>query len=83
MAITYTKRMKKIVDALMDITLIVVFFLVSSGYIDTFPRYDPQSTMEKTATSRNNENTDDKIGEYSITTKVTSSDLNPFKLPLP
>lgn len=79
MAIRHKRRMRKFIDVLMDIALVLVFILVSSGYIDTFPRYIPRSNADKTAITRNNENTGDKIGENRITAKVKSSVFDHFK----
>jgi hypothetical protein len=67
--------MRKVFEFLMDLTLVLVFILISSNYIDTLPRYTvkPRETETKLVKSS------DETKDGSVNTTVTPS-VNGFNV---
>lgn len=65
--------MRKIFEILMDITLVLVFILVSSNYIDTLPRYTPKAEPLKTVIAKSGENTDSHKSDINTNSKSVIS----------
>lgn len=67
--------MRKIFEILMDITLVLVFILVSSNYFETLPRYTPKTELSKTVIAKSSENTD----QHGADDKVNTTSVISFK----
>ena len=67
--------MRKIFEILMDITLVLLFILVSSNYIETLPRYSPKTELAKSVIAKSNLNTD----QHGADVKVNSASVVSFK----
>jgi hypothetical protein len=61
--------MKKILDILMDIVLILILILVSSNYIESLPRYTVKPSVHQMEASGNMEKSD----PHKVGSKVASA----------
>ncbi|MEI7422373.1 MAG: hypothetical protein WCK18_09770 [Prolixibacteraceae bacterium] len=66
--------MRKAVEFLMDVTLLLVFILISSNYIDTLPRYTVKPREVETKLVKNTDATLDNIAN----TKVIAAEKGTF-----
>lgn len=67
--------MRKAFEFLMDLTLLLVFILISSNYIDTLPRYTVKPREVETKLVKNSVETLDNIANTKVTTAEKSSFL--------
>jgi len=58
--------MRKAVEFLMDVTLVLVFILISSNYIDTLPRYTVKPREVETKLVKNSDNTLDNTANAKV-----------------
>ena len=66
--------MRKAVEFLMDVTLLLVFILISSNYIDTLPRYTVKPREVEVKLAKNTQNTLDN----TVTAKVTAAEKSTY-----
>jgi hypothetical protein len=64
--------MRKFVEFLMDVTLILVFILISSNYIETLPRYTVKMRETETELVKNSDKTLDDSSIPIITSPKKS-----------
>ncbi len=67
--------MRKAFEFLMDLTLLLVFILISSNYIDTLPRYTVKPREVETKLVKNSDEALDNIANTKVTTAEKSSFL--------
>lgn len=66
--------MRKVFEFLMDATLVLVFILISSNYIETLPRYTAKPNDADTQLAKNLK----KTLEDSVNPKVTTFESSAF-----
>ena len=66
--------MRKAFEFLMDATLVLVFILISSNYIETLPRYTVKPKETETELVKNSDNT----MEDSVNPKITTPEKSAF-----
>ena len=64
--------MRKAFEFLMDATLVLVFILISSNYIETLPRYTVKPKETETELVKNSDNT----MEDSVNPKITTPEFD-------
>lgn len=64
--------MRKFVEFLMDVTLLLVFILISSNYIETLPRYSVQPKETEAELVKNSDKTLDSAAKSIIISPVKS-----------
>lgn len=67
--------MRKAFEFLMDLTLLLVFILISSNYIDTLPRYTVKPREVETKLVKNSDETLDNTANAKVTTAEKGSFL--------
>ena len=67
--------MKKTIEILMDISLVLLFILVSSNYIESLPRYTPKTTATKSELAK----IDKKANPNKTDTKSNLINIATFK----
>ena len=67
--------MRKAVEFLMDVTLLLVFILISSNYIDTLPRYTVKPREVETKLVKNSDETLDNTAKAKVTVGEKSTYL--------
>ncbi|HEY5510596.1 MAG TPA: hypothetical protein VIK10_06170 [Prolixibacteraceae bacterium] len=65
--------MRKALEVLMDLTLLLVFILISSNYIETLPRYTVEPKETKTVLVKNPDKNLDNTANQQITPSEKSN----------